>query len=136
MVMVRVFCPENDMDELISIHQRHFENEFPFPGHTQQPFLEEKYVVTDEHSNIITFGAFAITLEGIILTDKSRPIRERREALYKLFQAMSFTAGARGFNMFHCTVQDEKWLRHLKKIGFKEIKGEYLYYPIIGEKNG
>lgn len=129
-MIIRSLCPQ-DIDQLVGIHKRNYESEFPFPFADGRAFFDEKFVVTDDFGNIITFGTLEITTEAIVLTDKAYPIRERREALYKLLHGLSFVAQNNGFDMFHCSVIDDpKWSDHLKKVGFKPIKGEYLYYKV------
>src|SRR6266404_1797978 len=119
MVMVRAF-ESSDISKLVDIHKRNYEQEFPFPFSGARAFLDEKFVVEDEYHNIITFGALEIALEAVVMTDKCCPIKQRREALYKLLQALSFAAEGHGFDMFHCTIQDLKWLEHLKRAGFNK----------------
>ncbi len=120
----------SDFPKIVEIYKRHFQNEFPFPFEGKRAFLDDKFVVTDDFGNVITFGTLEISLEGVVLTDKSYPIDDRRAALYKLLQALNWSASNSGFDMFHCTIQDEKWIKHLKRAGFKQCKGEYLFYKV------
>lgn len=115
---------ESDIAELREIHKRCFDEEFPFPN-----FLENylsSFVVIDSNDKIITGGGVRVITEAVMVTDKNYEIVKRREAMLQMMQASMFTSASRGFNQLHAFVQDEKWLKHLERIGFKKSKGQTL----------
>lgn len=121
---------EEDVPELYDIHRRFYEKEFVFPFGTEFRPLLDKFAVVDDSDKIISFGSLELSVEAIVITDKSREVNDRREALYKLMEALQWNARNHQFHHIHCTVQDDKWEHHLIKAGFKRCKGNYLYLPV------
>jgi hypothetical protein len=124
---IRVMNPA-DLFELKEIHSEFFSNEFEFPNFFNN-FLSS-FVVTDENGRIITGGGVRLIAESIIITDKDYPIEPRRKALFEMLAASAFTASSRDFRQIHAFIQDEKWLNHLKRKGFKETVGKSLVLNI------
>jgi hypothetical protein len=120
---------DKDVCRVLDIHKRFYEKEFIFPDLCDPKWLG-KYVVTDEWDNIILFGGVKLLIESIAVTDKSREIKERRDALIKLLQASLFLGGHLGFDSIHAFIQDPKWAGHLKHHGFRTCRGEVLITDI------
>ena len=114
----------SDINTLRLIHAKFYKHEFEFPDIFNH-YLSA-FVVTDENDRIITGGGVRVIAEAIAITDKDYPIKERREALMEMLRASMFTANAQGFNQLHAFIQDGKWLRHLKRAGFNNTKGQAL----------
>lgn len=113
-----------DIDELREIHKRYFLKEFEFPS-----FFDgylSSYVVTDDFGGIIAGGGVRPIAEAVVVTNKAFFPRKRREALLQVMQASMFIANIREFKQLHAFVQDDKWIEHLQKIGFRKSKGQTL----------
>jgi len=121
---------DHDLLPLNRIHKEFYEKEFAFPFNGDNKLLD-KYVITDEKGEIITFGALELSLEAIVITNKLIDVRERREAFHKLLHCLQFCATRKGFNSFHATAQENVWAKQLiKRFGFKECKGKFLYLEV------
>lgn len=119
----------SDIDELRKIHEKHYSSEFSFSDFASG-FIAA-FVVEDSESNtIITAGGIRAIVECVAITDKDISVRDRREALYKLLQACAFHTTSKGYNGLHAFIQNDDWLRQLKKVGFKETAGKSLVMPL------
>ncbi|HWY34354.1 MAG TPA: hypothetical protein VNX68_06885 [Nitrosopumilaceae archaeon] len=128
---VRLLKPE-DMFKLREIHKKFYKDEFIFPYDRVGKVLDQ--FVVAEGEEIITFGTLELTAEIIAITNKDFSAKIRREALYKLYDCLVFNADVNGHDIIHCmAIDDEKWFRHLKKVGFQECRGKYLYNKVSGK---
>lgn len=114
----------SDINTLKLIHEKFYKHEFEFPNFFNH-YLSA-YVVIDDDGLIITGGGVRVITEAIAITDKDYPIKARREALMSMLQASMFTANVQGFDQLHVFIQDNKWMRHLKRVGFNNTKGQAL----------
>lgn len=122
------FYNSTDLQEIQTIHKRHYESEFPMPDLNDPKFIS-RFVVVDDFGKVILFGGEKLLLEAIAITDLCRPKKERYEALLKLLQASIFTAAGPPFNFdqLHCTViNNNGWADQLKKYNFKDCRGNFL----------
>lgn len=113
-----------DIDRLRKIHLRYYRDEFEFPNFSEN-FLSS-FVVTDKNDEVITGGGVRAITEAIIITDKSYDIDKRRVALQEMLAASAFAAASHEYRQLHAFIQDEKWLKHLKRVGFKETVGKSI----------
>ena len=123
---VKVFKP-SDIEQAREIHEKFYKDEFSFPD------FYNKFIVAfniSDGDTIISCGGIRTILESVIITNKDLDPKTRREALYKMLEASSYVANRRDFTQIHAFIQDAKWERHLKRIGFKEIKGTGLVLEI------
>lgn len=128
-MLIRNLLPK-DFDKLRSIHERFYKKEFVFPFDRAGMF-SNGFVVTDDFDNPITFGMLELQAEALVLTDKSYPINEKAEALYKLLPALEFDAKGNGLDSFYCTIlSNDNWKQRLLRSGFKESKGHFLFRKI------
>ena len=123
---IRVLYP-SDIEQLKVIHEKFYKDEFDFPNFYDK-FLCA-FTVTD-NSHIICSGGVRTITESVIITNKDFDIASKREALYKMLHANMFTVGRCGYNELHAFIQDDNWLRHLKKIGFRNTKGTSLVLSV------
>lgn len=107
----------NDYDELKSIHERYYKTEFEFPDFISNYLCS--FTVVDGENRIISAGGVRLISETVILTDQAKSARERRQALIEILVASKYVASQNGFRTLNAFVSDEKWKRHLMKIGFK-----------------
>lgn len=119
---------ESDIDKLRLIHEKYYAHEFNFPSFTDKFICG--FTVTDDTDNIITAGGIRTIIEMVLITDKDKPVRVRREAVYNALNATKYLADQSGYNQIHIFVQGEDWERHLKKVGFNTCKGSALYLNI------
>lgn len=112
-----------DLNKLKLAHEEYFAKEFDFPDLRK---FYSAFIVENKDGEMISAGGVRPISEAIIITDMSKSVKERREALYQLFQAMLFTNSKLGFDQLHAFVQDETWLKHLIKVGFRPTTGKAL----------
>lgn len=115
------------MTQLKELYEKFFKEEFDLPDFSRFLF---SLVVRDEHGAVITAGGVRTIAESIIITDKDYPIEARLAALKQMQGAQAYLAQQVGYDQLHAFVQDEKWLTHLKKHGFKDCIGKALYLPL------
>lgn len=114
-----------DITELERIHNKFFKNDFEFPNLTTN--FMSSFVITDEDERIIVGGGVRSIAESIIITDKDIEIGKRREALQEILTVSAFTAKVREYDQLHAfIVDDDRWERHLKRVGFRETRGKSL----------
>jgi hypothetical protein len=122
--MLRAF-KTSDIDKLKEIHEKFYKEEFSFPDFSDH-FLN-LFAITDENDNIISAGGVKTITESIIITDKSRSVRERHAALLEILSASIYTCESFGYRQLHAFVQDSNWNKVLNKFDFKGCKGKALY---------
>ena len=121
---------ESSHDQIVEIHQKYFKNEFSLDDLFNDKLLDQ-IVVCDDNDKVITYGGIRLLFEIIAVTDLSRTVRERREALIKMLDAIIFIAERKKFEQIHCfPTHGEEWTSHLKDVGFKETKGRALYLNV------
>ncbi len=125
--MIRAIEPE-DLGKIKEIHEKYYASEFNLPDFNKH-FINT-FVITDIDRGIITVGGIRPILEVVAITDKDKNVKERISALNDLLTISSFIADHDGFDELHCFVQDQVWLKQLKKHGFLETKGKSLVFKI------
>lgn len=115
-----------DLEALKRIHEYYYSEEFNFPDFSN--FICA-YVVED-NGKIITAGGIRTIAECIAITDKGLSIRERANALSQVLSASKYFTERHGYKELHCFVQDETWIKHLFKVGFKPTTGHSLVLEI------
>jgi hypothetical protein len=127
MVNLRALTSE-DLVVVKQIHERYYADEFAEPDFLKN--YHGVYTITDENNIPVIIGGVKPIAEVIILTDKSFSPWIKREALYQMLDVASFTAGAHQHNQIHCAIQDAAYERHLKKVGFRPVKGNFLVMDV------
>ena len=117
-----------DIEDVKKIYEKFYVNEFIFDDLFNK--MLSSFVVTDEQDKIIAGGGVRTITEAIIVTDKDVEIDSRRAALLEMLRASIFASSAHKYKELHAFIQDEKWMNHLKKYGFRETKGQALVLPI------
>lgn len=130
-MIIRSITP-SDIERIKRIHERYYKTEFDLPDLFNGFY--GVFAVTDDSEHIITVGGVRPLAEIVAITDKDRSVRDRREALYKLLDGMSFIAGSNGFDSMHCFVQDRIWLNQLLGAGFRHTKGASLLFEVNNGK--
>ena len=117
-----------DVGLIKKLHAKHFANELDFPDFFDK-FLCAFLISTDDNIPVVIGGVRTLT-ESVIMTNKDIDIRTRREALYQTLNFSVYIAQEAGYDQLHAFIQDEKWLSHLKRTGFKSCKGSAIYLPV------
>jgi len=116
-----------DINELKEIHNKFYRNEYEFPFETVNKIAEAFVIRDDINDEIITFGAIELSAELVFITNKDFSVRARRDALLQMLNKLKQVGSAYKFDGLHCTIQNPHWLQQLKKYGFVEARGKYLY---------
>lgn len=120
---IRAITPY-DIWKIRKIHEAHYAEEFEFPDFFNK--FHSAFLI-EEKDQVIAAGGVRSIAEAVAITDLNQSVRTRREALYILLQASLFTCSRLGFDQLHAFVQDEKWLKHLQKVGFDHTKGTAMF---------
>jgi hypothetical protein len=116
-----------DLDTVKQIHEKHFESEFALPEF--QRFLAA-FTITDPQDRIVTVGGVRPILELVAVTDRDLTPIVRRSAYFNILNASLYMARKHEYEQLHVFVQGEKWIKALKKVGFKDTKGQSLVLDV------
>lgn len=116
---------QEDATRISEIHSQFYHNEFDL-SYLLDPKSLGIFVVTNDDDQVICVGGIKPIIESVLITDKNFSVRQRRSALIQILQAFLFTCSRLGYEQLHCFIQDETWLKHLEKFGFKPTKGKGL----------
>lgn len=123
-MIIRTF-DKSDVDELKVIHERYYQDKFPFPDFFNH--FVGRFSVVDDTDRIISAGGVRLLLESVIITDKAYSLKQRRNALLMILQASLFCMGRNKFDQLHAFIQDDEvWVKALKHYGFQDINGKGL----------
>jgi|SRR5215471_3688134 len=117
-----------DLDKLREIHHKFYEDEFPFPE-VKDKFLFAVIIANDAGEIVSFIGARPI-VELIAITDRSKPISSRVRGFKSICQALKWAIKKLGYDQVHAFIQDEKWLKCLKKSEFQDCKGKAIYMDL------
>jgi len=123
--MIREIRTE-DIKALEEIHARFYRDEFNFTELFDSKFICNFVVFDDRDDTIITAGGIRSIAECILVTDKSKSVRTRRQGLYQVLDASRYFSSRSGFNQLHAFVQEPSWKEVLTKVGFRSCKGDAL----------
>lgn len=116
-----------DLKALEEIHGKFFNKEFELPD------FSNKYIcalVIEDKDGIIAIGGVRAIAECVMVTDKDRSARDRREALYKMLHALVYFTKGQEYDQIHAFIQDPTWSKQLQKIDFHPTKGQALVLDI------
>lgn len=125
-MIVRNFRP-SDLSKIESVHKKFYKEEFPI-----EDYLSCRHVLSilsDDKELITTIGLRPI-MEMIAITDKDQKVRARKIALLEGLLSVREGMNLLGFNQLHAFIQDEHWIKHLRKVGFKSCKGQAMVLEI------
>lgn len=117
---------KSDLDWARAIHESGFKQEFPFPEF--ESFLA--CFVGENADGLVSLMGLKQNVELVSLSDLSRNVRERREAMIKLFDCCAFVARNNGYNQIQASAHDGKWLHALLKKKFSISSGTNLFYNL------
>jgi hypothetical protein len=115
---------DSDVNELRTIHAKYYSHEFSFDDFARG-FLAS-CCIESSSGEIVSAGGIRPLTEIVLVTNKDFSVRERREALYKMLTACMYSASKFRLDSLHAFVQDDVWIKHLKRVGFKDTKGKSL----------
>lgn len=115
-----------DIESLEKIH-RQYTDEFSINEFNTENFIG---LLVAEEDGIIVAGGIRHIPELVIVTDKTKPVKVRRNALLSFLQASEYIAKRAGHLGLHAYIQDKDWLRQLVKYGFNATKGTSLVYDL------
>lgn len=121
--MIRAIT-KRDLSQIELIHKKFYGDEFPLSD--LHRCICNFAVTDDETDKIISAGIIRSIAEIVIVTDKDVDIKQRRLALLQMLTAGVQTTRMAGYDQLHAFIQDQKWLQHLKRAGFRTTKGEPL----------
>lgn len=116
-----------DLPELKAIHEKFYKTEFNFPDFMKN-FLCTFVIVDDTTNDIILGGGVKLIAESVLITNKNYPPRIRKDALLTARDISMYFINRAELEGLHAFVQDEQWLRQLKKYGFRSTKGTPVIY--------
>lgn len=123
-----------DIPEVDRIYNAYFsDNEYPafFNGK-----YSCRYAVTDDSNKLILAGGVKTIAETVVVTDRSRPVKTRLDALLQALGSSIFITQAMKYNQIHAFVNnDEKYIKVLQTYGFKLVDAKVLILD-CGEPNG
>lgn len=127
-----------DKPEIDRIYQNWYSNnEYP-------PFWEKcdsnrfqcSFTVKKENQEIVVAGGVKLIAEVVFLTNKDLPIRTRFDGLLQALGSSIVIAQGMKYGQLHAFVNnDEQYVKHMKKFGFKNLEAEILMLD-FGEGNG
>jgi hypothetical protein len=115
---------DSDIARLKEIHEKFYKEEFLF-----EEFLDDfkcAYTILDDNE-IVCCGGIKLLAESVIMTDKDKFPRVRKDALLELLNAQLKELEAVNYSRgLHAFVQDERWIAQLIQYGFRRTKGQSL----------
>ena len=117
-----------DFNQLSKIHHEQYADEFSIDEFSTNNYLGHFSVLDDDQ--LISTGGVRLIPEVVVVTDKNRPVKIRREALIKVLQASGYMVGNLGHTQLHAFVQDQVWLEQLLKRGFRKTAGQSVVIDV------
>ena len=95
------------------------------------------FVVEDEDGKIIAVGGLRPIVEGLVLTDKDASVRERKEALLRIFEGIKYAAEKLNQPEIHVFAYDPSYITHLvSRMGFKCVEQNKVLTYNVSKTNG
>lgn len=114
---------KTDFNQVKIIHERYYKNEFVLPDFVTH--FKSAFVVEDDIGIISVCGLREIA-EAVAITDKSRSVLIRKEALLQQLDGLAVVADIANYHEIHAFVQDDIWEHRLRRVGFRPTKGKAL----------
>jgi hypothetical protein len=111
------YLEDKDRSEIQRLHDRFFP-EMEFIDFFNR--FHCVFVVVDNREDIIALGGIRPICEAVVLTDKDRSVRRRREALLEIFEGVKYAAQKLEYSEILAFSFDQEYTNHLiTKMGFK-----------------
>lgn len=112
------YIEPTDADQIYNIYLNYF-SDMEFPDFYHKFHCTFK-VINNANGNIIAVGGIRPIAEAVVLTNKDYSVRDRMDALLKIFAGVQYAAEKLDYNYLHAFAYDEEYVKHLiKRIGFK-----------------
>jgi len=116
---------DSDFSEIIRIHQKYYADEFNLEDLFNR--ILDMFVIRDsETKEIVTVGGVRPIAEAVAVTNKAHSVRKRMCALSMLLELSEKMTRVHNYDQLHVFIQDQKWLSHLEKYGFRPTVGQPL----------
>ena len=115
---------EKDIQAVKYIHARWFNDEFTFPDFFDKFIC--RFIIEDDDNEIVCAGGVRLITESIMITDQNISSRQKRDVLLEALNVSTHMANKNDFAHLHAFVQDDTWNKILKKVGFRNCKGNAL----------
>jgi hypothetical protein len=115
---------DRDLATVKEIHDKYFSDEFGFPNFNNNILC--KFVIEGDDGQIKCATGVRVIAEMVSITDQAITAREKREILLQALSTSAYMANKNGFNQLHAFVQGYTWNDILKKVGFRDCKGNAL----------
>lgn len=128
----------SDKKEVDRIYNEFYSgNEYPeFFSSKEHSKFQCSFVVTEDDNKVILAGGIKTIAEAVVVTDKNWSVRVRQEALLQAMGSAIFIAQGMKYGQIHVFVNnDEKYVNHLQRFGFKLIDAKLLILN-LGESHG
>lgn len=113
---------QRDFNQVKEIHDKYYKHEFELEELFEKSI--QIIVVVDNNDKIINICAARTIIELVAITNKDFSARKRVQSLKSVLQAMNYVLKRSGFNQLHAFIQDDNWMKHLLKNGFRPTKGQ------------
>jgi hypothetical protein len=111
------FLADIDAGQISKIHRDYF-SDMEFPNFYNKYHCV--YVVVTPENSIICVGGLRPVAEAVVLTNKNFSVRDRRDALLKIFEAVNYSAEKLSYDQIHAFSFDRDYTNHLiMRMGFK-----------------
>jgi NAD-dependent oxidoreductase involved in siderophore biosynthesis len=114
---------ERDLQTIRYLHARYFHDEFAFPDFNDNFIC--KFVVEND-SGIVSAGGVRLIAESVMVTDQDITAREKRDILLHALEVSKYMSSRNKFNQLHVFAQGTIWNNILRKVGFRDCKGNAL----------
>jgi hypothetical protein len=111
----------SDVEKIAKIHQEFYANEFSLDEFKSDHFIG--MFAAEANQELVLAGGVRLIPEVIVITDKNKPVKVRREALLNILEVSAYVARRAGHDGLHAFIQDEVWLQQLLEHGFRRTKG-------------
>jgi|ERR1043165_6209357 hypothetical protein len=119
---------KNNYNLIKRIYEKHYKEEFDLPDFINNFICA--FNITNQNEEIISVVSVRTIAEAIVLTDKDKSLRDRAAALKEGLAACKVITYNSGYDQLHAFIQDDIWLKRLKKEGFKDCKGNAIYLNV------
>jgi len=115
------YIESTDADQIYNIFMNFF-SDMEFPDFYRRFHCSFKVITNDLDNRIIAVGGIRPLAETVVLTNKDFSVRDRMQALLKIFNGVKYAAEKLDYEQIHAFAYDEEYIKHLiNRIGFKYI---------------
>lgn len=109
------------------VHSSQYEHEFELPDFYKMLCA---FSIVNERDDLVSIAGVRPILELVVITDKTKPVRERYHAVYNILDASKYIASRNKYDQLHAFVQDKHWADVMKSRGFSDMLGQGLVIEV------